>query len=47
MPSSISAAETKGKTSRPLLREIEFAEISFIVLAVAVEFLERTSRTGP
>ncbi|KYN29465.1 hypothetical protein ALC57_01082 [Trachymyrmex cornetzi] len=40
-------AEAKGKTSRPLLREIGFAEISFIVLAVAVEFLERTPRTGP
>lgn len=37
----------KKRHPRPLLREIGFAEISFIVLAVAVEFLERTLRTSP
>ncbi|KYN05435.1 hypothetical protein ALC62_03720 [Cyphomyrmex costatus] len=35
----------KERHPRPLLREIGFAEISFI--GVAVEFLERTPRTGP
>ncbi|KYN39782.1 hypothetical protein ALC56_05827 [Trachymyrmex septentrionalis] len=32
----------KERHPRPLLREIGFAEISFTVLAVTVEFLERT-----
>lgn len=39
---SIAPAETRGKTSGPLLRKIGFTEISFIVLAGAGEFHERT-----